>query len=153
MFFAEQRRLIDLALKHRLPMMLGRGGTAAGGLMSYGPDLNDLYRRSATYVDKILKGAKPADLPVEQASRFELVVNLMTAKVLGLGIPQSVLIRADEVIQQARTIGLVRSRDSGRLSKAEPVGEYELTRDGAYAIIWSCTGSGSPRMWRKTSRN
>lgn len=92
--------LADLALKHRLPGMFGnKANVDAGGLMSYGADFNYMYRRTATYIDKILKGAKPADLPVEQASRYYLVINRKTANALALTIPQSVLVRADEVIQ------------------------------------------------------
>ena len=76
-----------------------RENVEAGGLMSYAPDLRDLTRRAATYIDKILKGAKPADLPVEQATKFELMVNNKTAKAIGLTIPESFLVRADEVIE------------------------------------------------------
>ena len=98
--FAHRTRIVGLAAKHRLPAIYGlREYVDAGGLMSYAPILLDNFRRAATYVDKILKGAKPADLPVEQPTRFELVVNLKTAKALGLTVPQSVLIRADQVIQ------------------------------------------------------
>ena len=94
------RRILEFAAKNRLPAIYAwRGFVDAGGLMSYGLSLTDLSRRLATYVDKILKGAKPADLPVEQPTHFELVINLKTAKLLGLRIPQSVLLRADQVIQ------------------------------------------------------
>jgi len=99
-FGNELTHLSKLAAEHRLPAAYARREFAeAGGLMAYGPSYTDIYRRAATYVDKILKGAKPADLPVERPTRFELVINLKTAKALGLTIPQSVLGRADEIIQ------------------------------------------------------
>src|SRR6266536_3117126 len=95
-----RQRLAELAITHRLPIMCqGRLFVEAGGLMSYYPNHEDVWRRAAVYVDKILKGARPADLPVEQPRKFELVINLKTAKTLGLTIPDSLLRRADEVIQ------------------------------------------------------
>jgi putative ABC transport system substrate-binding protein len=99
-FIADRRRIADLALKHRLPMMVpAKEYAQAGALISYGTDYLDLFRRAATYVDRILKGAKPGDLPIEQPTKFELVINLKTAKALGLTLPQSLLQRADEIIQ------------------------------------------------------
>jgi len=99
-FNANRKQIVDLAARSRLPAIYeSREYAEAGGLLTYGQDLTDLFRRAATYVDKILKGTKPADLPVEQPTKFELVVNLKTAKALGLAIPQSILVRADEVIQ------------------------------------------------------
>jgi len=98
--FSYRKRIAELAVKHRLPTVVGlREYVEAGGLASYGTDFPDIFRRAAVYVDKILKGAKPADLPVEQPTKFELVINLKTAKALGLSIPPSLLGRADEVIQ------------------------------------------------------
>jgi putative ABC transport system substrate-binding protein len=100
MFLNERRRLVDLAAKNRLPTVFpNRESVDAGGLMSYGPNIADNFRRAATYVDKILRGAKPGDLPVERPTKFELIINLKTAKALGLTIPQSLLQRADQVIE------------------------------------------------------
>ena len=99
-FFAERQRIAGLALKHRLPTMHGPSEyVEAGGLLSFAPSYPDLFRRAAVYVDKILKGAKPGDLPIEQPTKFELVINLKTAKALGVAIPQAVLLRADRVIE------------------------------------------------------
>ena len=93
-------RILRLAMEHRLPVIYqSEDFVSEGGLMSYGPSLADQFRQAATYVDKILKGAKPADLPVEQPTKFALAVNLKTARALGLNIPQSILVRADEIIQ------------------------------------------------------
>ena len=100
LMFANEKRIADFALKSRLPsMFINRETIDAGGLMSYGADIAHSYRRVAYYIDRILKGAKPADLPVEQPTKFELVINLKTAKQIGLKIPQSVLFRADKVIK------------------------------------------------------
>jgi putative ABC transport system substrate-binding protein len=97
---AYRKQIVEFAAKHRLPTAFGaRAFVDAGGLMSYGTDFSDLYRRGAIYVEKILKGAKPADLPVEQPTKFELIINLKTAKALGLTIPPSLLQRADQVIE------------------------------------------------------
>ena len=100
MLTAQRTRIADLALKNRLPTISGFSEMVeAGGLMSYGPHYGDLYRQAAAQVHKILKGTKPADLPVEQPTKFELAINLKTAKALGMTIPQSVLLRADRVIE------------------------------------------------------
>ena len=100
-FFARSdRRIAELAIQHRLPtMFIFRGYVEVGGLMSYGAEIVSMYRQSATYVAKILKGAKPADLPVEQPTKFELVVNLKTVKAIGIELPTAILLRADEVIE------------------------------------------------------
>ena len=98
--FSRAQQIAELAARNRLPAVYTlRPYVAAGGLISYGADINDLWRRAAVFVDKILKGAKPADMPVEQPTRFELAINLKAAKALGLAIPHSLLLRADEVIQ------------------------------------------------------
>ena len=100
MFASERKRIVDLTAKNRLPTLFTFGEYVdAGGLMSYGPSLADLFRRAATYVDRIIKGTKPGDLPVEQPTKFELVINLKSARALGLTIPPSVVRRADRVIE------------------------------------------------------
>jgi putative ABC transport system substrate-binding protein len=94
------RRFVEFANEWRLPAIYGAGGFVdVGGLMSYGPDYHEIFRQAAGYVDKILKGANPADLPVEQPTKFELAINLKTAKALGLTIPDSIVARADKVIE------------------------------------------------------
>jgi putative ABC transport system substrate-binding protein len=99
LFYVHRITLAELASKARLPTIHESRTTREGGLMSYGVDWADQMRRSARYIDKILKGAKPGDLPIEQPTKFELVVNLKTAKALGISIPQSILLQADEVIR------------------------------------------------------
>jgi len=100
MFILHQKKIIDLVARSRVPAMFGlREQVSAGGLMAYGASLRESFHRAAAYVDKILRGAKPADLPIEQPTKFEFVINLKTAKALGITIPPSVLARADEVIQ------------------------------------------------------
>ena len=100
MFILHRVRLADLAASNQVPTMHGvRENVEAGGLMSYGPNLSDILRRASAFVDKILRGAKPAELPFEQPTKFELVINLKTAKALGLTVPQPLLLRADEVVR------------------------------------------------------
>src|SRR5262249_33223796 len=99
-FVQERRRITELALHHKLPAIFDFPTFVAdGGLISYGADTLQMFRRTATFVDKILKGAKPADLPIEQPTKFTLAINLKTAKALGLTVPQSLLQRADEVME------------------------------------------------------
>jgi ABC-type uncharacterized transport system substrate-binding protein len=99
-YLVQRRRIAELAARHRVPTVFPfREHVEAGGLLAYGVNVRELFGRAAGHVDKVLRGAKPADLPVEQPTKFELVINMKTAKTLGLTIPQSVLLRADEVIQ------------------------------------------------------
>ena len=116
MLFAERRRIVDLAAKYRLPSMaMGREFAELGGLIAYGASIPGLFRRCATYVDKIIKGAKPADLPGEQPTKFDLVINIKAANALGLDIPPSLLARADEVTD-SREAAAVCSRGSEQAS-------------------------------------
>lgn len=100
LFNSHEKRIVNLGIKTRLPAMYTNVQFVhAGGLIGYAPDIPDRHRRAATFVDKILKGAKPGDLPVEQPTRFELVINLKTAKAIGIAVPQQVLLQADRVIE------------------------------------------------------
>ena len=100
MLYSQRVRIVGLAAHHRLPVVYeDRPFVEVGGLMSYGPKLSDNFRRAAAFVDKILKGSQPGDLPIEQPTKFELVINLKTAKALGLNIPQSLLVRADQIFE------------------------------------------------------
>jgi len=100
MFWLQRQRIVDLAVTHHLPgICQSREFAEAGGLLSYAPSFADIYRRLASYVDKILKGAKPAELPVEQPTKFELVINLKTAKTLRLAVPNELLLQASRVIE------------------------------------------------------
>jgi len=100
MLFNDRKRIVDLATKNRLPIMaMGKEFVQLGGFMSYGADITDFNRRCVAYVDKILKGANPADLPVEQPTKFDLFINLKSAKTLGIEVPTSLVARADEVIE------------------------------------------------------
>jgi putative ABC transport system substrate-binding protein len=126
-----QLRIIIFALAARLPTMFSqREYVAAGGLMSYGPNYPDLNRRAAHYVDKVLRGAKPGDLPVEQPTKFDLVINLITAKALGLTLPGSLLARTDEVIERGH-----RSRQRPPLHSGHADHGYEPTREAAMAAF------------------
>ena len=99
-FAAHRQRLVELAAQYRLPAAYEfKAYVESGGLLSYGPNIPDMYRRAASYVDRILKGAKPGDLPIERPTRFELVINVTTARALGLAIPQSLLARADHIVE------------------------------------------------------
>jgi putative ABC transport system substrate-binding protein len=99
-YTSQRKRIVDLAVRARLPLAAYfRSFAEAGALVSYGPDTTEIFRRLAVYTDKILKGTKPADFPVEEPTKYELIINLKTAKALGLTIPQSVVLRADEIIQ------------------------------------------------------
>jgi putative ABC transport system substrate-binding protein len=110
-----RKQISDLALANRLPSIFFlREFVQSGGLMSYGPDRSDLFRHAAAYVDKILKGASPSDLPVEQPTKFQLVINLKTAKALGLTVPPSMLTRADEVIEEAAVFAAAHESGNGR---------------------------------------
>jgi putative ABC transport system substrate-binding protein len=100
MFIDQRRTIVDLAARHRLPAVYGeREFVEVGGLMFYGASLAEMYRRSAVYVDRVLKGARPADLPIEQPTKFELIVNQKTARSIGVSLPRSLLLRADQIVE------------------------------------------------------
>src|SRR5262245_24201616 len=130
-FFRDRARLAEFALRHRIVSMFGfREWVEAGGLLSYGPNIVELHRRVADYVDRIAKGAKPADLPIEQPTKFEFVINLKTARAIGVDMPTSLLLRADEVIELTGVYWKsVRPRESGDPGPRRAAPGFPLARE------------------------
>jgi putative ABC transport system substrate-binding protein len=152
LFTNQRRQIAELAAQRRLPSVYGVGEYAeAGGLMTYSANYLDLERRAATFVDKILKGAKPADLPVEQPTKFDLIINLKTAKALGLTVPSGILLQATEVIQSgcgAHRGQAPMTRGLGRTLMRSPVVKRQTTPESGLVAFFRRTGLGAITLWR-----